>query len=70
MSPQVEVKIFPESPEGRIIDVPDGATYEDLLNTLDINQELVILLNNGQAVPLDGTVDAGTITILRAISGG
>lgn len=70
MSPQVEIKIFPESPEGQILDVPDGATYEDLLNMLDINQELVILLNNGQAVPIDGTVDAGTITILRAISGG
>lgn len=52
------------------MDVPEGSTYEDLLETLDINQEIVILLNNGQAVPVDGTVEAGTLTILKAISGG
>ena len=70
MSPQVEVKIYPESPDGQIMDVPEGSTYENLLETLDINQEIVILLNNGQAVPVDGTVEAGTLTILKAISGG
>jgi sulfur carrier protein len=37
---------------------------------MDINQELVILLNDGKAVPIDDIVVEGTVTILKAISGG
>jgi len=66
----IRVKIFPDNPDGQIISVPDDSTYEDLLNIMDINQELVILLNDGKAVPIDDIVVEGTVTILKAISGG
>jgi len=67
---EVKNKIFPDNPDGQIINVPDDSTYEDLLNIMDINQELVILLNDGKAVPIDDIVVEGTVTILKAISGG
>jgi len=70
LSTTIKVKIFPDSPDGQIINVPDDSTYEDLLNIMDINQELVILLNDGKAVPIDDIVVEGTVTILKAISGG
>ncbi|MCD4800768.1 MAG: MoaD/ThiS family protein [Methanococcoides sp.] len=70
MSTTIKVKIFPDNPDGQIINVPDDSTYEDLLNIMDINQELVILLNDGKAVPIDDIVVEGTVTILKAISGG
>ncbi|ABE51372.1 MoaD/ThiS family protein [Methanococcoides burtonii] len=70
MSTTIKVKIFPDTPDGQAINVPDGSTYEDLLNVMDINQELVILLNDGKAVPIDDVVIEGTVTILKAISGG
>ena len=70
MSPQIEIKIFPDEPERKMLELPEGSTYEDLLDVLDINQELVVLLNDGKAVPIDDIIEKGTISILKAISGG
>lgn len=52
------------------MDVDDECTYEELLNILDINPETVLVLNNGQAVPLDEIIDSGDLTILKIVSGG
>ncbi|MCO5381496.1 MAG: MoaD/ThiS family protein [Methanosarcina barkeri] len=48
----------------------ESATYEDLLATLDINQETVLVLNGGNAVPLDGAISSDRLTILRVVTGG
>ncbi|MBP2029435.1 sulfur carrier protein [Methanohalophilus levihalophilus] len=52
------------------IEISEGSTYEDVLLNLEINPETVLLLNNGQAVPLDGTVAPGSIKILHVALGG
>ncbi|AKB17969.1 Ubiquitin-like small archaeal modifier protein SAMP2 [Methanosarcina sp. WWM596] len=52
------------------VEVAESATYEDLLDTLDINQETVLVLNGGNAVPLDGTINSDRLTILKVVTGG
>ena len=46
------------------------ATYEDLLDELNINQETVLVLNGGNAVPLDGAIGSDKLTILKVVTGG
>ncbi len=52
------------------IDISEGSTYEEVLHNLGINSETVLLLSDGQAVPLDGTVVPGTLKILYIALGG
>jgi sulfur carrier protein len=52
------------------VEIAENTTYEDLLDTLKINQETVLVLNEGNAVPLDGAVTADKLTILRVVTGG
>ena len=70
MSTKVNIKILAGGTSEQTIEVEDDATYGYLLDMLDINQETVIVLKDGQAVPLDGTVMSGDLTILRIVSGG
>ncbi len=66
----MNIKILAGGTSEQTIEVEDDATYGYLLDMLDINQETVIVLKDGQAVPLDGTVMSGDLTILRIVSGG
>lgn len=66
----MNIKVLAGGTSEQIIDVETGTTYEFLLDMLDINQETVIVLKDGQAVPLDGTVMSGDLTILKIVSGG
>jgi len=52
------------------VEMAETATYEDLLDKLDINQETVLVLNGGNAVPLDGTIGSDRLTILKVVTGG
>jgi len=52
------------------VEVAESATYEDLLDELNINQETVLVLNGGNAVPLDGAIDSDKLTILKVVTGG
>ncbi|MCD4703526.1 MAG: hypothetical protein K8R64_04415 [Methanosarcinaceae archaeon] len=70
MSPTVTLKIVPNVSEEQILKIPEGATYESLLNILDINEETVLVLKDGEAVPLDGTVVSSNLEILYIASGG
>lgn len=54
----------------RELEVPQGTTYEKILETLGLNQETVLILNNGQAVPVDGTAMSGNLTIICIASQG
>jgi len=70
LSIKVNIKILAGGISEQTIEVETGTTYECLLDMLDINQESVIVLKDGQAVPLDGTVISGDLTILKIVSGG
>ena len=70
MSKKVHITIQAGEISEQTVEVAESATYEDLLNTLDINQETVLVLNGGNAVPLDGTVSSDKLTILRVVTGG
>lgn len=54
----------------RELEVPQGTTYEKILETLGLNQETVLLLNNGQAVPVDGAAMFGNLTLICIASQG
>ena len=71
----VKVKIRAEKEEERRLEISNAATYETVLEKLDINPEEVLVLRNGKPVPEDepvaDTIDAGAeITIIRIISVG
>jgi sulfur carrier protein len=70
VSKKVHITIQSGQISEQIVEVAEDATYEDLLNTLKINQETVLVLNGGNAVPLDGAVSSDKLTILRVVTGG
>ncbi|WP_440955091.1 hypothetical protein ACSAZK_16365 [Methanosarcina sp. Mfa9] len=70
MSKKVHITIQAGEISEQTVEVADDASYEDLLDTLDINQETVLVLNEGNAVPLDGIVLSDKLTILRVVTGG
>ena len=70
MSKKVHITIQAGEISEQTVEIAESATYEDLLDTLDINQETVLVLNGGNAVPLDGTVSSDRLTILRVVTGG
>ncbi|AKB80656.1 Ubiquitin-like small archaeal modifier protein SAMP2 [Methanosarcina barkeri 3] len=70
MSRRVHITIQAGEISEQTVEVDESTTYEDLLDTLEINQETVLVLNEGNAVPLDGTVSSDTLTILRVVTGG
>jgi len=45
-------------------------TYEELLGSLHINPEIVLVFRNGTPVPLDEKVSADNVDILRVVTGG
>ncbi|MCK5266538.1 MAG: MoaD/ThiS family protein [Spirochaetes bacterium] len=70
MSIKVNIKVLAGGTSEQTIEIEEGTTYECLLNDLEINQETVIVLKDGQPVPLDGTVSSSDLTILKIVSGG
>ncbi len=70
MSKKVHVTIQAGEISEQTVEIAENTTYEDLLDTLKINQETVLVLNEGNAVPLDGAVTSDKLTILRVVTGG
>ncbi|KKG14418.1 hypothetical protein EO98_00740 [Methanosarcina sp. 2.H.T.1A.6] len=70
MSKKVHITIQAGDISEQTVEVAESATYEDLLDTLDINQETVLVLNGGNAVPLDGAISSDRLTILKVVTGG
>ena len=66
----MNIKVLAGGTSEQTIEIEEGTTYECLLNDLEINQETVIVLKDGQPVPLDGTVSSSDLTILKIVSGG
>jgi sulfur carrier protein len=67
---QLDIEILNSDASGRELEVSEGTTYEKVLEILDINQETVLLLKEGQAVPLDGMAVSGNLTIMYIASQG
>jgi sulfur carrier protein len=70
VSKKVHIKIQAGDISEQTIEIAENTTYEDLLDRLKINQETVLVLSGGNAVPLDGTVSSNEITILKVVTGG
>jgi sulfur carrier protein len=70
VSKKIHITIQAGEISEQIVEIAENTTYEDLLNTLKINQETVLVLKEGNAVPLDGPVTSDKLTILRVVTGG
>lgn len=70
MSKKVHIKIQAGDISKQTVEIAENTTYEDLLDRLKINQETVLVLSGGNAVPLDGTISSNEITILKVVTGG
>jgi sulfur carrier protein len=70
VSKKVHVTIQAGEIYEQTVEITENTTYEGLLDTLKINQETVLVLNEANAVPLDGAVTSDKLTILRVVTGG
>jgi len=66
----IKVKILSGGVKEQDLDVSSDSTYEELLETLHINPEIVLVFRNGTPVPLDEKVIGGNVEILRVVTGG
>ncbi len=67
---KVKVKILSGGVKEQIMDVRADETYEDLLNSLHINPEIVIVFRRGIPIPLDEELTCDDVEILRVVTGG
>ncbi|TRZ67146.1 MAG: thiamine biosynthesis protein ThiS [Methanothrix sp.] len=54
----------------RLVEVEEGLTYGDLLDILNINPETVVILKDGNPVPVDDVLEAGDVEVIRVVSSG
>ena len=66
----IKVKILSGGVKEQDMDVSSDSTYEELLETLHINPEIVLVFRNGAPVPLDDKVGGEKVEILRVVTGG
>ncbi len=59
---------FPE--KERVVEVEAGAKYNEVLESLGINPETVVIVKDDTPVPVDSEVKEGEVKVLRVISGG
>ena len=67
---KIRIKILSGGVKEETREVPEDFTYENLLGSLNINPEIVLVFRNGNPVPLDETVSSDDVEILRVVSGG
>lgn len=66
---KIKVRLLSGGVKEQNMEVSPDSTYAELLESLDINPEIVLVFSNGAPVPLDERV-AGDIDILRVVTGG
>ncbi|WP_048091018.1 MoaD/ThiS family protein [Geoglobus acetivorans] len=52
------------------IEADPGVRYSELLSSLGINPETVVVIRNDEPVPIDSEIESGEVKVLRVISGG
>ncbi len=67
---KVRVKILSGCVKEQELEVLADSTYEELLEFLHINPEIVIVFRAGVPVPLDEKLTEDDIEILRVVTGG
>ena len=67
---KIRIKILSGGVKEETREVPEDFTYENLLGSLNINPEIVLVFRNGNPVPLDEIVTSDDVEILRVVSGG
>lgn len=67
---KIKVKILSGGVKEQTLEVCAGSTYEEMLESLHINPEIVIVFSNGNPVPLDEKVTQDNVEILRVVTGG
>ncbi len=67
---KVKVKILSGGVKEEIMDFGADLTYEDMLQRLHINPEIVIVFRSGIPVPLDEKLTEDDVEILRVVTGG
>ena len=70
MNLQIKVKILSGGVKEQNLEVPSSSTYEELLKSLHINPEIVLVFRNGNPVPLDEKVTPDNVEVLRVVTGG
>ena len=53
-----------------VVEVDEGTTYSEILETMGINPETVVVVRDGLPVPMDDKAEEGEIKVIRVISGG
>ncbi len=67
---KIKVKILSGGVKEQNMEVSPHSTYEELLLSLNINPELVLVFRSGIPVPLDENVSMEDIEVLRVVTGG
>jgi sulfur carrier protein len=67
---KVKVKILSGGVKERTMDVSADSTYEEMLHSLNINPEVVVVFRSGVPVPLDEKLTEDDVNILRVVTGG
>ncbi len=66
----IKVKILSGGVKEQNLTLSSDSTYEEVLGSLHINPEIVLVFRDGVPVPLDEKVSEGNIEILRVVTGG
>ncbi len=67
---KIKVKIMSGGVKEQNLEVTSSSTYEELLQSLHINPEIVLVFRSGNPVPLDEIVTPDNVEILRVVTGG
>lgn len=67
---KIKVKLLSGGVKEQNMEVSLDSTYEELLESLHINPEVVLVFRNGTPVPLDEKVSPDNVEILRVVTGG
>lgn len=67
---KIKIKIFSGGVKEQDMDISLDSTYEDILESLHINPEIVLVFRKGAPVPLDEKVSPDNVEILRVVTGG
>ncbi|WP_319507298.1 hypothetical protein [uncultured Methanolobus sp.] len=70
MTINIDIELINSDLSDKQLNVPNGTTYENVLDILGINQETVLLLKEKKVVPIDGIAVSGKLTIMCIASQG
>jgi sulfur carrier protein ThiS len=70
MKLKVRVKLLSGGVKEQTVEICKDSTYEEMLESLHINPEIVIVFRNGNPVPLDERVTQDNVDIFRVVTGG